>query len=53
MHLPRKGREEALTALVAEYAARLQYHCLRAPYEWVNFFDFWDFPQLDIYDRPG
>jgi len=52
VRLPRKGRDEALGALVAEYAARLQYHCLRAPYQWFNFFDFWHLPQLDISDAP-
>lgn len=52
LRLPRKGREEALTALVADYAARLQYHCLRAPYQWFNFFDFWHLPQLETSDAP-
>jgi predicted LPLAT superfamily acyltransferase len=41
IRLPRKNRDDALTALVEDYAARLQGHCLRAPLEWFNFFDFW------------
>lgn len=45
--LPRKGRDEALAALVADYAARLEHHCIRAPLEWFNFYDFWHLPQLD------
>ncbi|HXV49325.1 MAG TPA: acyltransferase, partial [Candidatus Binatia bacterium] len=41
IRLPRKNRNDALAALVNEYAARLQGHCLRAPLQWFNFFDFW------------
>jgi predicted LPLAT superfamily acyltransferase len=52
VRLPRKEREEALAALVADYAARLQYHCLRAPYQWFNFFDFWHLPRLETSDAP-
>jgi predicted LPLAT superfamily acyltransferase len=39
--LPRKGREEALRALVQSYANRLEHHARRAPYNWFNFYDFW------------
>jgi len=48
--LPRKGREEALAQLAADYAARLQYHCERSPLEWFNFYDFWQSPSLDKND---
>jgi predicted LPLAT superfamily acyltransferase len=41
IRLPRKNRNDALAALVNDYAARLQGHCLRAPLQWFNFFDFW------------
>lgn len=44
IHLPRKGRDEALAALVAEYALRLEHFCLRAPLQWFNFYDFWRLP---------
>lgn len=27
--------------LVSQYAARLEYYCRMAPYNWFNFFDFW------------
>jgi predicted LPLAT superfamily acyltransferase len=50
VNLPRKGRDEALAALVADYAARLEYHCIRAPLEWFNFYDFWHLPELDSPD---
>ncbi len=40
--LPRKRRREALEEAVARYARALESHCLRAPTQWFNFFDFWD-----------
>jgi predicted LPLAT superfamily acyltransferase len=42
--LPRKEREQVLAGLTAQYAARLQYFCLRAPMQWFNFYDFWQLP---------
>ncbi len=42
--LPRKGREQALAELAAAYAVRLQYHAMRSPLEWFNFYDFWHTP---------
>lgn len=39
--LPRKDREAALAASVADYAARLERHLRAAPLQWFNFFDFW------------
>lgn len=44
IHLPRKDREAYLTALTADYACRLEHHCLRAPLQWFNFYDFWATP---------
>lgn len=39
--LPRGRRDEALEALIRGYAARLEHHARRAPYNWFNFYDFW------------
>lgn len=39
--LPRRERGGALAARVQAYAARLQHHARRAPYNWFNFYDFW------------
>ncbi|TNI19472.1 glycosyltransferase family 2 protein [Aeromonas dhakensis] len=39
--LPRQGRQQILASRVQVYADRLQHHCLRAPLDWFNFFDFW------------
>lgn len=41
LQLPRKGRDQAIAELAAEYATRMEYFCLRAPLQWFNFFDFW------------
>ncbi|RXZ36907.1 acyltransferase [Oxalobacteraceae bacterium CAVE-383] len=42
--LPRNAREAAFDTLTAAYAQRLQHHCLRAPLQWFNFYDFWHLP---------
>jgi predicted LPLAT superfamily acyltransferase len=41
IELPRAGRPEALHAYARRYAARLEALCLRAPYQWFNFYDYW------------
>lgn len=41
IQLPRKQREEVFTQLAADYAARLEAYCRRAPMQWFNFYDFW------------
>jgi predicted LPLAT superfamily acyltransferase len=44
IRLPRKGRDEALAGLAADYAARLERFCLKTPLQWFNFYDFWRMP---------
>lgn len=39
--LPRAEREARLRELVQRYARRLEAYCLRAPYQWFNFYDYW------------
>jgi predicted LPLAT superfamily acyltransferase len=39
--LPRGARQAALEEAIERYAARLEAHCLLAPTQWFNFFDFW------------
>jgi predicted LPLAT superfamily acyltransferase len=39
--LPRGDKEAALAALAGRYASRLEAYCLRDPFQWYNFFDFW------------
>lgn len=42
IHLPRRRRDEALREYMQRYALRLEAYCTRAPYQWFNFFDFWN-----------
>ncbi len=35
-------RVERVREIVAGYARRLEAFCLRAPYQWFNFYDFWE-----------
>jgi predicted LPLAT superfamily acyltransferase len=39
--IPRNQRGPALDALIAHYAARLDHYARLAPYNWFNFYDFW------------
>jgi predicted LPLAT superfamily acyltransferase len=44
--LPRKTRQQELEKLVARYAAKLEQVLYRYPYQWFNFYDFWQLPQV-------
>ena len=37
----RSGRDAALQIAITRYAALLDQYCRKAPYNWFNFFDFW------------
>ncbi|WP_340679972.1 family 2 glycosyl transferase [Paraglaciecola sp.] len=37
----RKDRQTYFNQLMCRYADRLSYYCLKEPYQWNNFFDFW------------
>jgi predicted LPLAT superfamily acyltransferase len=41
IELPRAEREDRLREHVQRYAHRLQEYCLRSPYQWFNFYDYW------------
>ena len=41
IELPRKDRDAAVREYVRRYARRLEELCLRAPYQWFNFYDYW------------
>jgi len=38
----RGNRQQAAERLAAQYADRLAYYCKMMPYNWFNFFDFWE-----------
>lgn len=44
--LKRRGRDHALAEVVQRYADRLTHHARQAPYNWFNFYDFWQTPPL-------
>jgi predicted LPLAT superfamily acyltransferase len=39
--VPRSDRRKSAEELAQRYAHALEESCLRAPYQWFNFFDFW------------
>jgi predicted LPLAT superfamily acyltransferase len=41
VELPRGEREKRIQELASAYAGRLEHYCCLAPYEWFNFFDYW------------
>ena len=49
VELPRADRTAAVAELLTSYARRLEHHCLAAPYQWFNFFDYWG----DAESKPG
>ena len=40
-HVPAGGRAAAIQAAMSRYAQLLEQYCEVAPYNWFNFFDFW------------
>jgi len=42
--LPPRGRTLAVQAAMTRYAALMAQYCRQAPYNWFNFFDFWQTP---------
>ena len=42
IELPRKQRDQALAVVVQRYAERLEHYVRLAPYNWFNFYDFWE-----------
>jgi predicted LPLAT superfamily acyltransferase len=41
IEIPRHSRGPALDALLTRYAQRLEHYIHEAPYNWFNFYDFW------------
>ncbi len=37
----RKNRKNDLQKFIQEYACRLEYYCLLEPFQWFNFYDYW------------
>ena len=45
VELPRGQREAAAAKYVAQYAQKLEQLCRESPYDWFNFFPFWEPPR--------
>jgi predicted LPLAT superfamily acyltransferase len=43
---PRSQREPLVSAAIHQYAALLDRYCRAAPYNWFNFFDFWQYEAM-------
>jgi predicted LPLAT superfamily acyltransferase len=41
VNLPRANRIESMQTITKTYVAVLEQHCVRAPYQWFNFYNFW------------
>jgi len=39
--LKRKQRQQQLKKLVDDYCKQLEVHCLEKPFQWFNFYPFW------------
>lgn len=42
VELPRGNRLAAMQMITRQYVALLEQHCIRAPYQWFNFYHFWN-----------
>ena len=40
--IDRRNREETLKEHAKKYASYLEYYCISYPFQWYNFFDFWN-----------
>ncbi len=47
----RAERATRLRSLVGRYAARLEHHARQAPYNWFNFYDFWELPDALVHAK--
>ncbi len=50
--IPRAQRRQQLTALVGEYVRWLEGHARAAPWNWFNFYDFWQDDATDTLAHP-
>ena len=41
LQLNRKTRQQDLQNYAQQFASALEAHCLKSPYQWFNFYDFW------------
>ncbi|KLD64380.1 acyltransferase [Dyella japonica] len=51
IEIPRQDRAQALDAVIARFARRVEHYIRVAPYNWFNFYDFWQ-QDVDTAVRP-
>ncbi|KGM54921.1 acyltransferase [Lysobacter arseniciresistens ZS79] len=51
IEMPRPQRAAMLAELVQRYATRLAHHARSAPYNWFNFYDFWQTDHANEHDH--
>ncbi|MDF3982836.1 acyltransferase [Luteibacter sp. PPL201] len=49
--IPRADRAAAIDAVVARYASRVEHYCRTHPFNWFNFYDFWQ--DMGVADEPA
>jgi predicted LPLAT superfamily acyltransferase len=49
--VPPRGRTQAVHDAMTRYVALMEEHCYSAPYNWFNFFDFWQLPEKPVSRR--
>lgn len=42
LNFPRRTRMQAIQNITRQYVSLLEQHCIRAPYQWFNFYNFWN-----------
>jgi predicted LPLAT superfamily acyltransferase len=55
IRIPRRQpqRDAILAELAQRFARHLEIHCRRVPWQWFNFYPFWDKPSLGNNSEPG
>ena len=49
--IARSNRQGDLTKVIRRYVDRLEHHARNAPYNWFNFYDFWQSHDPPVADR--
>lgn len=44
--LPRRNRQKELQKIIEQFAQRLEHYAIKYPYQWFNFYDFWQKDEL-------
>lgn len=42
LHFPRQTRNQAINEVMQQYVQLVEQHCIATPYQWFNFYNFWN-----------